>query len=116
MAKAKGKEARARAPQDSVPAGESPANHLEAAIGRQVRQFRQERDLTLVALAQLAGLSRGMLSKIENGMTSPSLATLSALAQALREGKRQEVAFEGHQDRAQGRMERLRRQREMRGA
>ncbi|MEM7225752.1 MAG: XRE family transcriptional regulator [Pseudomonadota bacterium] len=56
---------------------------MESAIGRQVRQFRQERNFTLVALAQLAGLSRGMLSKIENGMTSPSLATLSALAQAL---------------------------------
>ena len=61
----------------------APAPELESAIGRQVRQFRQERNFTLVALAQLAGLSRGMLSKIENGMTSPSLATLSALAQAL---------------------------------
>ena len=62
---------------------DAPAPELESAIGRQVRQFRQERNFTLVALAQLAGLSRGMLSKIENGMTSPSLATLSALAQAL---------------------------------
>ena len=66
-----------------APSAEAPAPELEAAIGRQVRQFRQERNFTLVALAQLAGLSRGMLSKIENGMTSPSLATLSALAQAL---------------------------------
>ena len=56
---------------------------LEAAIGRQVRQFRQGLDMTVVELAKQAELSPGMLSKIENGMTSPSLATLSALAGAL---------------------------------
>ena len=63
--------------------GEPKENHLEAAIGRQVRQYRQQLDMTLVELAKLTGLSPGMMSKIENGMTSPSLATLSALAQAL---------------------------------
>ena len=63
--------------------GEAKAHHLESAIGRQVRQFRQQLDMTLVELAKLTGLSPGMMSKIENGMTSPSLATLSALAQAL---------------------------------
>jgi transcriptional regulator with XRE-family HTH domain len=39
--------------------------------------------MTVVELAKLAGMSRGMVSKIENGQTSPSLATLSALATAL---------------------------------
>ena len=39
--------------------------------------------MTLVELAKAAGLSTGMLSKIENGVTSPSLATLQALSQAL---------------------------------
>ncbi|MEM7171676.1 MAG: helix-turn-helix domain-containing protein [Pseudomonadota bacterium] len=58
-------------------------NQLELAIGRQVRQFRQELNMTVVEVANLAGMSRGMLSKIENGMTSPSLATLRALSQAL---------------------------------
>jgi transcriptional regulator with XRE-family HTH domain len=56
---------------------------LEAAIGHQARQFRQELDMTVGEVAKLAGLSVGMLSKIENGMTSPSLATLRALAEAL---------------------------------
>ncbi len=58
-------------------------NQLEIAIGRQVRHFRQELDMTVVEVANLAGMSRGMLSKIENGMTSPSLATLRALSKAL---------------------------------
>lgn len=58
-------------------------NELEAAIGQQVRAYRSELNMTVVELAKQAGLSPGMLSKIENGHTSPSLATLSALAQAL---------------------------------
>ena len=63
-------------------AGEA-ASRLEAAIGREVREFRTKLDMTLVELARLTGLSPGMLSKIENGVTSPSLATLRALSEAL---------------------------------
>jgi len=59
------------------------ATSLEAAIGRKVRALRQGLDVTLADLARSAGLSLGMLSKIENGQTSPSLSTLKALAQAL---------------------------------
>ncbi len=56
---------------------------LEKAIGREVRAFRRQLDMTVAELARQAGLSAGMLSKIENGMTSPSLATLRALSKAL---------------------------------
>lgn len=58
-------------------------NRLEVAIGRQVRAFRQQLDMTVAEVAKLAALSPGMLSKIENGMTSPSLATLRSLSEAL---------------------------------
>ena len=58
-------------------------NELEAAIGRQVRSLRRKLDMRVAELAGLAGLSSGMLSKIENGLTSPSLATLKALSTAL---------------------------------
>ena len=58
-------------------------NDLEAAIGRQVRSLRKKLDMTVTELAGLASLSSGMLSKIENGLTSPSLATLKALSGAL---------------------------------
>ena len=57
--------------------------NLEAAIGREVRNFRRQQGMTVADLAKLAKLSAGMLSKIENGMTSPSLATLQALSRAL---------------------------------
>ena len=56
---------------------------LEAAIGRQVRSLRKKLDMRVTELAKLAGLSSGMMSKIENGLTSPSLSTLSSLSVAL---------------------------------
>ena len=60
-----------------------PTSALEASIGRQVRLFRKKLDMTVAELAKQAGLSAGMLSKVENGRTSPSLATLHALSAAL---------------------------------
>jgi transcriptional regulator with XRE-family HTH domain len=57
--------------------------NLEVSIGRRVRLLRQRLQLTATELAAEAGLSPGMLSKIENGGTSPSLSTLRSLARAL---------------------------------
>lgn len=56
---------------------------LEQAIGVQVRQLRRRVGITVSELAASAGLSGGMLSKIENGQISPSLASLQTLATAL---------------------------------
>ena len=58
-------------------------NALEKAIGRQVRRYRKQLGLTITDLGMRTDLSAGMLSKIENGNTSPSLATLRALSTAL---------------------------------
>ena len=66
------------------PAHVQPAeNELERAIGSQVRRYRKQLGLTVAELAEGAVLSSGMLSKIENGNTSPSLAPLRALSTAL---------------------------------
>src|SRR5688500_5989804 len=56
---------------------------LEAGIGTEVRRLRKSLDLTVAGLGAAAGISAGMLSKIENGAISPSLATLEALARAV---------------------------------
>jgi transcriptional regulator with XRE-family HTH domain len=56
---------------------------LEVAIGREVRAYRRQQEITVAELAGITGLSIGMLSKIENGNTSPSLTTLQTLANAL---------------------------------
>ena len=61
----------------------TPANQLEIAIGEQVRAFRKQLHMTVAEVASQADLSPGMLSKIENGLTSPSLATIKALSGAL---------------------------------
>lgn len=58
-------------------------NHLEQAIGRQLREFRKANGLSAVELARAAEISVGMVSKIENGQISPSLATLQRLSAAL---------------------------------
>ena len=57
--------------------------NLEMAIGRQVRAFRRQQGMKVADLASATGLSIGMLSKIENGITSPSLTTLQILSHAL---------------------------------
>ncbi|HVM78475.1 MAG TPA: XRE family transcriptional regulator [Stellaceae bacterium] len=56
---------------------------LQASIGAGVRQLRKSLDLTIAELAAASGVSAGMLSKIENGMITPSLTTLDQLAKAL---------------------------------
>jgi transcriptional regulator with XRE-family HTH domain len=63
-------------------AGSRPGR-LEEAIGRQVRGYREKLNLTISELARIASMSAGMLSKIENGATSPSLSSIQALARAL---------------------------------
>jgi transcriptional regulator with XRE-family HTH domain len=56
---------------------------LEVAIGHEVRAVRKKLGITVADLAATTGISLGMLSKIENGVTSPSLTTLQTLSRAL---------------------------------
>jgi transcriptional regulator with XRE-family HTH domain len=64
--------------------GQTPdSRYLEEAIGREVKRFREKLGLTIAELAKVANMSAGMLSKIENGATSPSLASLQSLSKAL---------------------------------
>ena len=69
------------------PIGEPSASLLEREIARAIAQrLRAERrrlDLTLQDVAARTGLSLGMISKIENAQTNPSLRTLAQLSEAL---------------------------------
>jgi transcriptional regulator with XRE-family HTH domain len=56
---------------------------LERALGSQIRALRRQQDLSGADLASAAGISLGMMSKIENGQISASLATLQSLSAAL---------------------------------
>jgi len=56
---------------------------LARLVGERLRAARQERGLSLGALAEAARVGKGSLSEIENGVRNPTLGTLYALAGAL---------------------------------
>jgi transcriptional regulator with XRE-family HTH domain len=56
---------------------------INRAIGRRLHEERRRLGLTLNDVATRSGLSLGMISKIENAQTSPSLRTLARLSLAL---------------------------------
>ena len=57
---------------------------MERALGQVVREFRKRAGVGISEIAKRSGLSPGMISKIENGAISPSLASIRSLARALR--------------------------------
>jgi transcriptional regulator with XRE-family HTH domain len=80
-----GRDAAVETLDDEVPrADPGPVSaQLEAVIGWRVRSRAREIGLSSAQLAERVGLSRAMISKIENAQVSPSLATVSRLAEAL---------------------------------
>ncbi|MFB9238739.1 helix-turn-helix domain-containing protein [Plantactinospora siamensis] len=57
---------------------------LGTALAATVRAAREERGLTVAALADASGVSRAMISKVERGTTQPTAALLARLSGALR--------------------------------
>ena len=70
-------------------------------IGQRIRQLRIRNDLTLEELASRTELTKGFLSQLERNLTSPSLQTLSDIAEALgvslsrffAEGQEEQIVF-----------------------
>jgi transcriptional regulator with XRE-family HTH domain len=56
---------------------------LEETVGAAIRELRQKHGLTIAQVSEQAAISRGMLSKIENGQTSAGMDTLARIARAL---------------------------------
>lgn len=52
-------------------------------VGKQVRELRKVRGLTLKELSLKSGLSTGLLSQMERGISAPSIRSLQALGRAL---------------------------------
>jgi transcriptional regulator with XRE-family HTH domain len=59
------------------------ADDVNAAVGRNVRGHRTRLAWTLEDLAARSGVSKGMLSQVEQARTNPSVATICRLATAL---------------------------------
>lgn len=59
-------------------------DNLAKRIGSRVKELRKGSNLTQKRLAETAGLSPGLLSRIENGLTMPSLPTLQVISNTLK--------------------------------
>jgi transcriptional regulator with XRE-family HTH domain len=64
------------------PLNEQPEKSVN--VGRRLREIRNNRGLSIRALAEESGLNVNTLSMIENGKTSPSVSTLQQVAAALK--------------------------------
>lgn len=65
------------------PAASAFAISWEERIGSQIRHIRQKKRITLDELAALTKLTKGQLSRIENGRVSSPVSTLTRIAAAL---------------------------------
>ncbi len=68
---------------DRAHRADSPDAAVAWVIAQRVREYRNQLGLTVEQLAERSGISKGMLSKIENAQASPSLGTLVKLAGAI---------------------------------
>ncbi|WAC27291.1 cupin domain-containing protein [Ancylobacter sp. SL191] len=59
------------------------AADLGTRLGQMIRALRRDRKLTLAALSEATGLSLGLLSQIERGLSEPSVKALHLIAGSL---------------------------------
>jgi len=61
-----------------------PRSPEHEALGRAVRQLREEQGLTQEQLAEVSGLQATYLSDVERGVRNPAWSTILALAKSLK--------------------------------
>lgn len=59
------------------------SEYLLTGIGRRIKSLRLDKSIKLTELAKRASISKGLLSKIENGRTVPSLPVLLSIIKSL---------------------------------
>lgn len=62
---------------------DQPANPKSLNIGQKVRKYRKAATLSLDQLARLSGVSKAMLSQVEQDKTNPTIAVIWKIAKAL---------------------------------
>lgn len=67
---------------ESSPPSEAPG-HLDALIATRLLALRQAKGLSLAELAELSGVSKAMISKVERAQSSPTAVLLGRLAAGL---------------------------------
>ncbi len=72
-----------KAKRTNKPGNDLDDRSVEAIVALKVSKLRTAQRMRLEKLAEMAGLSKGYLSKIENGRQTPPIATLARIAGAL---------------------------------
>lgn len=70
-------------PDKSLAEADQAEGALRSVVAQRLREYRSHLDWTLNQLAGRSGVSKAMLSKIENAQTTPTLATLARVGSAL---------------------------------
>lgn len=60
----------------------APAERTQQLLGARIRSLRQRRHMTIEALAEIAGTTKSLLSKIERGESSPSIGIAMRIGQS----------------------------------
>ncbi|MGY4298727.1 transcriptional regulator with XRE-family HTH domain [Bradyrhizobium sp. i1.4.4] len=71
------------AEQAEQPVDVSQLLNIGSRVGGEIKNLRKARGITLDALSEAAGLSKGYLSQIERGTSSPSVKALHSISRAL---------------------------------
>lgn len=58
------------------------ASPLQMQVGRKIRAYRKQKEISLTALSEMTGIAASNLSSIELGKTSPTLSTLVKISNA----------------------------------
>lgn len=56
---------------------------IDERVGREIRDLRRARNVTIAQLSKVTGLSQGHLSQIERGISRPSVKALHSISRAL---------------------------------
>lgn len=59
------------------------ADNDDASLGRRLREVREAKGITLAALAEQAGLTKGFISQLERGLSQASVTSLQRICAAL---------------------------------
>ena len=53
-------------------------------MGRRLKKLREDRDMSRAQLAELAGITREYVRRVEGGVQDPTVGTLQKIARALK--------------------------------
>jgi HTH-type transcriptional regulator / antitoxin HipB len=63
-------------------------------LGKKIKQIRKEHNMTQEELGKLIGVQKAQISKLENGMSSASISTITKVFRAFKANVKLQIEFE----------------------